>query len=568
MRRIYSPEAIPLVAGEHTAQMTANARTELEDHFKAPPGESPVNILACSPTLEMGIDVGGLDAVIMRNVPPRPDNYAQRGGRAGRRSRVGLVLGYARSTPHDQYFYDKPREMISGEIPAPALSLGNRDVLVRHLYAIACGAAHPGLAGRMVDYVSPDGQIKDEAVTALLDGIRAQSAYAVAVAREAWGTDILGPAGVDEAQLRQYIDALPDRIRHVIDRTARQVIELRQALDTYAQSLEGRYAGMRAGELVARLLGLQSDTRRPQREADDRSGGYPLRRLAEFGLLPGYEFPSEPAALRLFGDEHEEDPITVTRRFGIGQFQPDAHVYARGRRWKVIGLDRSSPWNPQSEAPTWSYRLCDPVRSAMTPTNRAARAAAPSVPAPPAGLRVCRLPGQARRTPDPRRRRALRGPQPRAVYPQWNGEVVGRWTVGTGWALRLSRNEEVRWVNEGLPPSGDRSPVAPAGERLALVSHVWPHARTACPGSATTWRAAQRGPPWRRAAEWWARRRLSAPGEQSPAGRHRHRRACRSLTAAGTCAPRARARPEPLLGPVTRLRPTQRHATSLYARYQ
>jgi len=107
---------------------------------------------------------------------------------------------------------------------------------------------------------------------------------------------------------------------------------------------------MRAGELVARLLGLQSDTRRTQREADDRSGGYPLRRLAEFGLLPGYEFPSEPAALRLLGDDHEEDPITVTRRFGIGQFQPDATVYARGRRWKVIGLDRSSPWNPQSHS--------------------------------------------------------------------------------------------------------------------------------------------------------------------------------------------------------------------------
>ena len=103
VQRIYSPDAMPLVAGEHTAQMTANARTDLEDHFKAPPGESPVNILACSPTLERGIDVGGLDAVILRNVPPRPDNYAQRGGRAGRRSRVGLVLSYARSTPHDQY---------------------------------------------------------------------------------------------------------------------------------------------------------------------------------------------------------------------------------------------------------------------------------------------------------------------------------------------------------------------------------------------------------------------------------------------------------------------------------
>ncbi len=74
--------------------------------------------------LEMGIDVGGLDAVLMRNVPPRPDNYAQR---AGRRSRVGIVVGYARNTPHDQYFYEKPQEMIAGEVAAPAIGLGNRD---------------------------------------------------------------------------------------------------------------------------------------------------------------------------------------------------------------------------------------------------------------------------------------------------------------------------------------------------------------------------------------------------------------------------------------------------------
>ena len=126
---------------------------DYETDFKAPADESKVNVLACSPTLEMGIDVGGLDAVVMRNIPPRPDNYAQRGGRAGRRSRVGLVLGYARSTPHDQYFYDKPREMIAGEVPAPAVSLGNRDVIVRHLYAIVFGAAEPGLGG-------PDGGVR------------------------------------------------------------------------------------------------------------------------------------------------------------------------------------------------------------------------------------------------------------------------------------------------------------------------------------------------------------------------------------------------------------------------
>ena len=143
VKLITKPAHVPLVAGEHTAQITTQDRAILEEHFKAPAGESPINVLACSPTLEMGIDVGGLDAVVMRNIPPRPDNYAQRGGRAGRRTRVGLVVSYARSTPHDQYFFDKPREMIAGEVPAPAVSLDNRDVIIRHLFAIAFGAAEP-----------------------------------------------------------------------------------------------------------------------------------------------------------------------------------------------------------------------------------------------------------------------------------------------------------------------------------------------------------------------------------------------------------------------------------------
>ncbi len=91
VKRILSCRDNTLNAGEHTAQVPNEERTLLEDKFKSPLTESKVNVLACSPTLEMGIDVGGLDAVALRNIPPRPDNYAQRGGRAGRRKRVGLL---------------------------------------------------------------------------------------------------------------------------------------------------------------------------------------------------------------------------------------------------------------------------------------------------------------------------------------------------------------------------------------------------------------------------------------------------------------------------------------------
>jgi len=459
VRRIKKPQTIPLVAKEHTAQITTDDRIDYENAFKAPAGESKVNVLACSPTLEMGIDVGGLDAVVLRNIPPRPDNYAQRGGRAGRRSRVGLVLGYARSTPHDQYFYDKPREMIAGEVPAPALSLGNRDVIIRHLYAIVFGAAEPGLAGRMVEYVAPNGTINQEAVDTLIAGVQAQAGQALTVARQAWGEDVLAAAGLDEPKLGALLEELSDRIQHVINATARQVLELRQPVVSFAEGLQRGYAAVHAGELINRLLGIPSERQRSGLEADDRSAGYPLRRFAEFGILPGYEFPTEPAALRLLSDPHEEDPISVTRRFGIGQFQPEAHVYARSKRWKVIGLDMASPWNPRSEGPTWSYRLCETCGlryHADEPKCPRCATTSPGQPLP--SYELAGFVAWPDETPilDEEERYAERNLV--RTYPQWDGDIVGRWTVANGWALRLSRNEEVRWVNEGRPPNASDPP--------------------------------------------------------------------------------------------------------------
>jgi hypothetical protein len=454
VQRILADRIVPLIAREHTAQVPNDDRIQIETDFKSNVAESKVNVLACSPTLEMGIDVGGLDAVALRNVPPRPDNYAQRGGRAGRRSRVGLVLGYARSTPHDQYFYDRPAEMIAGEVPAPALALGNQDVLLRHLNAIVFGAAEPGLAGRMIEYVSTTGEVKQEAVEALVQGLQARFDSGLVMAVEAFGREVLNAAGLDEADLRDHLNHLPKRTRDVFNRTSRQIIELRQALDTYARELFGQQAGTRAADLVARLLGIPTSRRRAGNEADDRSAGYPLRRFAEFGILPGYEFPSEPASLRLLGDPSEEDPVSVARRFGIAQFQPEALVYARTRRWRVAGLDTASPWNPRSDGPSWAYRVCRVCGlrfHADEPRCPRCRDDSPGQPLP--AVEFGGFLALRNETPvlDEEDRFAVRNLV--RIYPQWNGDVVGRWEIGGGWSLRLSNNEEVHWFNEGLPPT-------------------------------------------------------------------------------------------------------------------
>jgi len=452
--RIARRVTIPLFAHEHTAQVPAAVRQQLEEQFKSAASVSPLNVLACSPTLEMGIDVGGLDAVALRNVPPRPDNYAQRGGRSGRRARVGLVIGYARRTPHDQYFYDRPAEMIAGEVPAPSLALGNRDAVLRHLNAIVFGSAEPGLAGRMVEYVTANGQLEEEKITELVSGLQERFDAAIEIATASFVPRILAESELTEAELRQALTELPGRVRDVFERTARQVTELRQALDRYAAQLTGRYQGVHAGDLVARLLGIPSDTRRTGSQADDRSAGYPLRRFAEFGLLPGYEFPSEPAALRLLSDQNEDEPINVGRRFGIGQYQPDATVYARGGRWRVAGLDRASPWNPQPGSVGVAYRVCGCCGLRV-------RHDQPSCPR-------CRNADAARTLTAQEFGGFLAIPDERPIleeedrfatrnlvrsHPQWDGAVTGRWAVGDGWSLRLSAREEVLWMNEGFAPT-------------------------------------------------------------------------------------------------------------------
>ncbi len=108
---------------EHTAMVPHDERERLENLFK---GDSEaVNCFVCTPTLELGVDIGQLDAVLMRNVPPLPANYWQRVGRAGRRHRMAVDFTYCRPVSHDRAYFAEPEKLLSGRVDPPAFNLRN-----------------------------------------------------------------------------------------------------------------------------------------------------------------------------------------------------------------------------------------------------------------------------------------------------------------------------------------------------------------------------------------------------------------------------------------------------------
>lgn len=120
------------IAAEHSAQQHKDTLIQIEEKFNT----GGLNILSCSTTMEMGVDIGGISEVVMNNVPPKPANYLQRAGRAGRRNEIrALALTLCSSNPIGAMAYDNPKWAMTHPTAMTVVKLESGSLIQRHINA-------------------------------------------------------------------------------------------------------------------------------------------------------------------------------------------------------------------------------------------------------------------------------------------------------------------------------------------------------------------------------------------------------------------------------------------------
>ena len=341
-----------LICREHTAQLNADEAKAIQDDFKKETGK--INFISCSTTFEMGIDLGGLNTVFLRNVPPTPANYAQRAGRAGRRADTSaFILTFCGTTSHDYTYFSDPQEMIRGLVRPPYFVIDNDKIIMRHITATALA----------LYFREPEYQADFDTVKHFLE------------------EDVT-------SKFLNYIKSRPPKLGDVIDK---YVLKTPDLLSKYGQfkwinSLdmsESALISMRDGldNLIKLYEGAKDYAREHEQWSLGKSYEEALRRLntrnslityfTKYNVIPGYGFPVDNVELYIYDyarqDMSNEYNLSRDLSLAISEYAPGSEVIVDEKKYTSRYL--FLPHNGYS-LPTTYYCECDKCHTINTSEDR------------------------------------------------------------------------------------------------------------------------------------------------------------------------------------------------------
>ena len=352
---------------EHSAQVPGEEREKIERQFKG--NSEAVNTLVCTPTLELGVDIGELDVVLMRNVPPLPANYWQRAGRAGRRLRMAVNLTYCRKASHDSAYFQDPLKLLAGMVLPPRFNLCNQVMIEKHVHAAVLTVLH-SLAGKdsplpagdrteianclracfppqIGEYLfAPSGEVRASPLSvAALGQMVAKHRAALlthlgTVFTQGWPARDQG--AVAPAELARYADETAARLQEVIGRLSRRLqwaLGQLQRLDVLRQrngtlDREDESVRGRCEALVKKLKGVRTRRRREAEGYDDTNT---FGVLAAEGFLPGYGLEIGSVQATAVAPPHSvglnDFDLPRPPAMAVREYVPGNLIYANGHRF-------------------------------------------------------------------------------------------------------------------------------------------------------------------------------------------------------------------------------------------